>query len=837
MIKRLLILGFCLVSACAFAESNAYDAMQKFLQSRKYNIGFDSKTKRIIDIGTSEFPCTDMKDSIFTRQRMLYMKIAVLNAKADIIKSISSNISAQEEYKSAYRSDSKLGNLSQNAFRSQISCLAAMPLKGIITLNHAESYDAENKKYQIAVAVGWSAKSEAYALGTKQAPKRPNKKPGTVREWLKLNKKAYGSRTFVDKDGKMWFLGIAQYPLERGHSIAKSFASMEAQAIVNYSLYSDIASQEKAAQLMKNSDNFKGKSKSIIIEALAKNISQSVRNAQSRAVLLSEQEVSNPLSGVKYLAVAYGYAPEFKELKKIAKEISVKKITTNVKDDGYVVSFGTGPNRNSATRDALIEAIKMVNGAAIQSNSQMQQKFASVQAKLNDKSGSASINIEKFQKNIKEKTNGLVEKYKVIKYTQLPNKHWEVKLSVLIFDPKAERELSTIVVTPTSCEEESAVYVIDKEQREPAAALALIIRNQLEDILSKSNKLDIIDRNNLDKVLREQKLTLAMVKAKLANVREAALLGNMLRADYMLLSKLVDCKYSSKAKFDPRKGRVRPVLKMRLKIEFKVLDAIDSTVVLSKQCDVKLTTDEIKKAQKNENSLVKIAVAKAFKGIELEFLKVKTLKHKKKKRHATGLALVSSPKKTAKGQGSFYGIPVKGQKIIFILDRSGSMRAKTVNSKYLPKSNNKRNILNRLQVLKRNLNDLIAMQPNHVEVGLIFFGSPKVQPFPQEGFFKLTQSNRSKLKNFINAMNPSGGTPMKYAMQYAFEKTVAKYNVDNIYLLSDGEPDSGARSVKNGIQTYNKPYKVKINTVAIGQDSKLLKDIANDNGGIYQHSK
>ena len=636
MIKKLLILSICLISACAFAQSDAYDAMKKFLKSKKLEVGFNPETKRIVAIGMSEFPCTDMKDSIFTRQRMLYMKIAVLNAKADIIKNISSNVSAQEEYKSAYKSDSKLGDLSKDSFKSQISCLAAMPLKGIITLNHAESYDAAKKQYQIAVAVVWSAKSEAFALGTRQAPKRPNKKPGTVQEWLRLHKKAYGSRTFIDKDGKVWFLGIAQYPLDRGRSIAKSFASLEAQAIVNYSLYSDIASQEKAAQLMKNSDNFKGKSESRIIETLAKNISQSVKNAKSKAVMLSMQEVTPGVSGIKHLAVAYGYAPEITELKKVAKKMPAGSKSAT-KDDGFVISFGTGMDKGSATRDALIEAIKMVNGAAMQANAQMQQKFASAQAKLDGKSKSASVNVEKLQKNVKEQTNGFVDSYSVITFTKLSANKWEVKLRVKIYKPGDEQ--ANVVVTPTGCEEESEVYKVGRDKRMSAVDIAAKIQTRLESSLSGTNKFGVIDRANLLRILREQSLNEKMVKAGLANPRQMAKIGNMLSADYLVLSKLLKCNYSNKAEFDPRSGRVKKNTKFDLKIEIKVVSAVNGDVVLTEKANAKLSKKEIKKATDDENDLLDVAITKAIKQFVEKFTKMKgKIRKAKSKRASAGRA-------------------------------------------------------------------------------------------------------------------------------------------------------------------------------------------------------
>ncbi len=636
--KKIISLTLCLLGMSLFANESAYEAMQQFGRDNSYKIGFDSEKKRIIAIGVSDFKSDNLKSAMFDEQRMIYLKVAVLSAKAEIIKCISSTMSAREEYASAYGTDLDKGIEAKSSFNSAIEVLSAMPLCGSVVINHAESYNPTTKQYEIVVLALWSAKSEAYAIGKLQPKARPDKQPGTVQDWLQqaIEKNSIGPRTFIDKTGKIWFVGIVAYPVSKGRSIAKSFAAIEAQAMVNFSLYANVASYDKATQMMKKSHHVDGHKSTEQLKTFVQNISQNLRDIKSHATLLAEQEIIHPLAGTKYLTVAYGYAPSVTELKKIAESKDIEDIkktaeaknlkgaksanTTNSgaantinSDDGVVISYGTGEDRSQAIKNALIEAIRMVNGGAMEANTELQKKFASISAKLNDKEGNASVQSETFEQKIKEKTSGFVKSYHVITLNNISGDRMEAKLKVKVFkfDPDNPRgdAPATVAIFPVSCEDENTVYNTGNNERMSASRIALQIGKEFESQLAATNAFVIIDRANMDKAFKEQDLTIKMVKAKMAKQQEMAKIGNNLSADFLVMPSLIDYKYSAKGKFDPKRGRVKQNKKLLMTLALKVISAADARVVMSEELTVKLNNEQIKALLAEEKNLL-LAITK-----------------------------------------------------------------------------------------------------------------------------------------------------------------------------------------------------------------------------------
>jgi hypothetical protein len=78
-----------------------------------------------------------------------------------------------------------------------------------------------------------------------------------------------------------------------------------------------------------------------------------------------------------------------------------------------------------------------------------------------------------------------------------------------------------------------------------------------------------------------------------------------------------------------------------------------------------------------------------------------------------------------------------------------------------------------------------------------------------------------------------GGTNLYDGLELA----LLTKDVDTIYLLSDGSPGSGKfvqhADILREVRRINRTRRVAIHCVAVGFDSKLMKDIAAQNGGQY----
>ena len=85
----------------------------------------------------------------------------------------------------------------------------------------------------------------------------------------------------------------------------------------------------------------------------------------------------------------------------------------------------------------------------------------------------------------------------------------------------------------------------------------------------------------------------------------------------------------------------------------------------------------------------------------------------------------------------------------------------------------------------------------------------------------------------MGALRPGGGTNIHDALELAFEDE----RVDTIYLLSDGAPSTGpivqADELRDEVARWNSVRGVVIHCIAVGQDHRLLKGLAEDSGGKY----
>ncbi len=170
---------------------------------------------------------------------------------------------------------------------------------------------------------------------------------------------------------------------------------------------------------------------------------------------------------------------------------------------------------------------------------------------------------------------------------------------------------------------------------------------------------------------------------------------------------------------------------------------------------------------------------------------------------------------TETGQDNyFFGLKLKGEKILFVLDRSGSMSGKP------------------LTRLKEELMSFIEQMPEKNQYGIIFFSSNNTK-HPRTGLSKATQSANRKTKKFVDRITATGSTALASAMELAFKTPVAKDGVDTIYLLSDGEPNTIPEQIRQIIIHLNRDYNVTIHTLSLGRTSKFLQNVANDHNGHY----
>jgi len=139
--------------------------------------------------------------------------------------------------------------------RASISLAAQMQIHGCTVLEQCEGAFVQNGKwkYQISAMFSWSEESQKAAEAILEA-KSVKFAPGghTVVEWIDHHAKNgaladwLGPRTYIDRNGDMWYLGICATPVADDaidDERALKAAALQARAEVGYALYAQLDTQ------------------------------------------------------------------------------------------------------------------------------------------------------------------------------------------------------------------------------------------------------------------------------------------------------------------------------------------------------------------------------------------------------------------------------------------------------------------------------------------------------------------------------------------------------------------------------------------------------------------
>ena len=161
------------------------------------------------------------------------------------------------------------------------------------------------------------------------------------------------------------------------------------------------------------------------------------------------------------------------------------------------------------------------------------------------------------------------------------------------------------------------------------------------------------------------------------------------------------------------------------------------------------------------------------------------------------------------GGASFFGLEVKGGKFVYVVDKSGSMKGRPLDSAKTE--------------LLRSISSLGEKQEFYV----IFYDTG-FQAMPGAGLVKGSDKNKRDCFSWVKGVGSTGGTNPTEAMKRALE-----LRPDAIWLLSDGEFNSG---IAETIQQANSDGRVVISTIAfLSRDGEaVLRTIADQNGGKYR---
>lgn len=192
---------------------------------------------------------------------------------------------------------------------------------------------------------------------------------------------------------------------------------------------------------------------------------------------------------------------------------------------------------------------------------------------------------------------------------------------------------------------------------------------------------------------------------------------------------------------------------------------------------------------------------------------------------------------------AFFGVPVTGTSIAFLIDTSGSMEEAPAGDGPITGTRRERLPKTRLDAAKSQL----ALAAQVMEPGSQFF----VMTFAEDArcwtqrAVKPGRNVSRSLTGLMSRLNAHGGTNLYAGLVEALEMEGRKFGgeelpkIDELFVLSDGEPTTGdvrdADTLLELVRHANKYAKVRINTVftGSGKGSELLRRLAEENGGVF----
>ncbi len=182
---------------------------------------------------------------------------------------------------------------------------------------------------------------------------------------------------------------------------------------------------------------------------------------------------------------------------------------------------------------------------------------------------------------------------------------------------------------------------------------------------------------------------------------------------------------------------------------------------------------------------------------------------------------VRKPYRTAitSDTGYYYGLPMFAERLVFVLDTSGSMTGL------------------RIAAAKRELTKAINSLPEHVSFGVVVFNGT-VDVWHRQLVPATAQSKKAAVL-YVNSQATRSNTASYDALEAAFG-----FDTEAIYFLSDGEPHGGKISAPSdivvAITAANKARRISLYTIGIGagfpgsQLDVFLKNLAEQNLGLYR---
>jgi hypothetical protein len=172
------------------------------------------------------------------------------------------------------------------------------------------------------------------------------------------------------------------------------------------------------------------------------------------------------------------------------------------------------------------------------------------------------------------------------------------------------------------------------------------------------------------------------------------------------------------------------------------------------------------------------------------------------------------------GMTTYHGVPVLSNRMVFLVDISGSMSEATGSESRMDQS-------------KKELLRVLGQLGKDAQVNMVFFDD-RVEPWRK--MLVPIRPNLKEAQALVSKIAPRGSTNIFDALETAF----AHKEADTIYLLSDGAPTNGRiideDDILKEVRKMNRLRQIVIHTISFGS-SAFMKSLATQNGGQYVEIK